>query len=112
MNKRQLVEEIAGVLQREPEEVGDVVQSFIDVVRSRVAAGDKVVLQGFGTFTRQTRARRTGRDIGAGEPVAIPPTTVPVFRPGKPFRELVAQRARRRTPRPAPRRTRTRGRAP
>ena len=95
MNKAELVEEIANRTKLPADEVSEVVESFMDVIRRSVTRGEKVVLSGFGTFHRQARARRLARDIWAEEPLVVPATNVPAFRPGKPFKEMVARRRRR-----------------
>jgi len=95
VNKAELVEEIADRTRVPAEDVAEVVDGFMDVVRRAVSRGDKVVLSGFGTFHRQARARRTARNIWADQPLAVPATNVPAFRPGKPFKEAVARRRRR-----------------
>jgi DNA-binding protein HU-beta len=91
VNKAGLVAEIASSTGHPAAAVADVVEGFMDVVSAEVARGHKVVLSGFGTFYRKPRARRVARDIWAGQAVAVPATNVPAFRPGKPFRELVAR---------------------
>lgn len=95
MNKAELVEEIANRTKLPADEVSEVLESFMDVVRRSVTRGEKVVLSGFGTFHRQARARRLARDIWAEEAIVVPATNVPAFRPGKPFKEMVARRRRR-----------------
>lgn len=97
MNKRDLVAEVSARLGREPAEVAEVVDAVVDAVVGSVADGEKVVIQGFGTFLRRARARRVARDINADRPVVVPATHVPEFHPGKPFREIVAARRRRRS---------------
>ena len=106
MNKRDLVTEISNQTRLPASDVAQVVDALISTVETTVAKGDKVVLSGFGTFHRRTRARRTARNIWAGESVAVPARNVPEFRPGKPFKELVARRrARTRTGRPTRKRS-------
>jgi DNA-binding protein HU-beta len=95
MNKSQLVETIAQRTRLPVQEVATVVDAFIDTVRRRVVAGEKVVLSGFGTFHRKARARRTARNIWADQPLTVKPTNVPAFRPGKPFKDAVARRRKR-----------------
>jgi DNA-binding protein HU-beta len=107
MNKRDLVAEVAARLGRDPAEVATVVDTVVDSIVASVSSGDKVVIQGFGTFLRKARAKRVGRDINADRTVVIPATHVPAFEPGKPFREIVAQRRRRRSAASKPRRART-----
>ena len=102
MNKSELVEEIARRTRLPAADVARVVDALIDAVRRAVVKGDKVVLQGFGTFHRRSRARRTARNIWTETPVAVPATNVPAFRPGKPFREAVARKRRRPAPRKPP----------
>ena len=106
MNKSRLVAEIAERTELPPRTVAAVVDAFIEVVGRSVTRGEKVVLSGFGTFSRQTRARRTARNISTNQPVTVTATYVPAFRPGKPFREAVA---RRRTPRKGRARRRSNG---
>ncbi len=92
MNKSELVEQIARRARLEPEVVAQVVDGFIDAVMRSVAKGEKVVLSRFGTFHRQTRARRVARNVWANQPVTVPARNVPAFRPGKPFKEAVGRR--------------------
>jgi len=94
MNKSQLVETIAQRTRLPAQEVATVVDAFIDTVRRRVVQGDKVVLSGFGTFHRKSRARRTARNLWADQPMTVKPTNIPAFRPGKPFKDAVARRRR------------------
>jgi DNA-binding protein HU-beta len=104
VNKSELVAEIATRTKLPSSEVATVVDSLIEVVARAVVRGEKVVLSGFGTFHRRARARRTARNIWAGQPLTVKPTNVPAFRPGKPFREAVARRRARgatTAPRPA-----------
>ena len=95
MNKRELVADIAARTDRPASEVAEVVDAFLKSVSGAVAKGDKVVLSGFGTFFRRTRAKRVARNIWAGEKIRVPATNVPDFRPGKPFKESVARRRAR-----------------
>ncbi len=94
MNKSELVHEIAVRTNIAPSQVAEVTESLIQVVTQTVVRGDKVVLSGFGTFYRKARGRRTARNILADEPVTVPATNIPAFRPGKPFKEAVGRRRR------------------
>jgi DNA-binding protein HU-beta len=96
VNKSELVERIAGSTKQPNSDVANVVDAFIATVRTAVAKGDKVVLSGFGTFYRQSRAKRVARNIWTGQRVVVPATNVPAFRPGKPFKETVARPRRKR----------------
>jgi DNA-binding protein HU-beta len=87
---------------KQPEgDVAEVVDEVIRAISTSVARGEKVVLSGFGTFYRRTRARRVARNIWANESLPLPAANVPAFRPGKPFREAVMRRRRRAPAAPA-----------
>jgi DNA-binding protein HU-beta len=94
VNKSELVEEIARRTKLAAGDVAQVVDSFMETVTRSVVRGEKVVLSGFGTFSRQARARRTARNIWADRPMRVPARNVPVFKPGSPFRDAVARRRR------------------
>ena len=96
MNKTQLVEEISARTGLPARDVAAVIEAFTQLVTRAVVRGDKIVLSGFGTFHRRARARRVARNIHTEERLTVPATHVPAFRPGKPFREAVARRRRRR----------------
>ncbi|MFK5646146.1 HU family DNA-binding protein [Ornithinimicrobium sp. LYQ121] len=66
------------------------VESLVDVVLREVAAGGAVGITGFGTFERVDRAARTGRNPRTGAPVPIAATSLPRFRPGAYFKDVVA----------------------
>jgi DNA-binding protein HU-beta len=97
VNKRELVIDVAARTGLPVGDVARVVDAVLASITRAVTVGEKVVLSGFGTFHRQARARRTARNIAAGRTVTVPATSLPAFRPGKPFREAVARRRRRRS---------------
>jgi DNA-binding protein HU-beta len=59
-------------------------------IQHTVTKGDKVAITGFGVFEKKARAARTARNPRTGEAVKVKKTSVPAFRPGAGFRELVA----------------------
>jgi DNA-binding protein HU-beta len=95
VNKGSLVSEVAKRTDLAPSKVAGVVDAVLEVVRDRVARGERVILSGFGTFERVRRNPRTGRNPHTREAVKIPARTVPSFRPGTAFREAVAAKRRR-----------------
>ena len=54
--------------------------------------GDKVSIIGFGNFEARQRAARTGVNPKTGKKMTIPAKKVPVFRPGKSFKEAVSSK--------------------
>src|SRR6266536_3623481 len=92
VNKRDLVAEVSAKTRQPAPVVAEVVDALMRTITASVSRGEPVVLSGFGTFHRKARAKRVARNIWADEPVRVPATSVPAFRPGKPFREAVARR--------------------
>ena len=91
MNKTELINAVAekAVLSKKDSEAA--VTAALDVISAALAEGDEVRLVGFGTFEVKKRAARTGRNPKTKEPVEIPASKVPAFKPGKALKEAVAQ---------------------
>ena len=58
-------------------------------VKEEVAKNEKVQLIGFGTFEARKRNARTGKNPQSGEAIEIPAATVPAFKAGKAFKDMV-----------------------
>lgn len=59
------------------------VKQVIEVIKNTTRSGDKITLQGFGTFVIKTRAARNGKNPQTGEPITIPAKTVLTFKATK-----------------------------
>jgi DNA-binding protein HU-beta len=89
MNKAQLVESIAEQTQLTKTHIEEVLNTTLDMIKKSVKKGDDVTLVGFGTFTKTKRKARMGRNPQTGKEIKIPATTVPRFRPGKEFKDIL-----------------------
>ena len=89
MNKAQLVDRICRQTRQTKTSVEDTLNVALDIIKDAVKKGDDVTLMGFGTFTFTERQARPGRNPRTGDEMEIPAMTVPRFRPGKEFRELL-----------------------
>ncbi|MGB8381586.1 MAG: HU family DNA-binding protein [Dermatophilaceae bacterium] len=89
MNKAELVNAIESKLGGR-KTATDALEAVLDVIIREVAKGGKVAITGFGTFQKVAREARTGRNPRTGETVRIRKTTVPRFRPGTSFKNIVA----------------------
>jgi DNA-binding protein HU-beta len=72
MNKTDLVKKIAekaGLSQAASKEALD---AALDAIQGALKKGDSVQLIGFGTFSVQKRAARTGKNPATGEAIKIP----------------------------------------
>lgn len=92
MNKEELVQEVAKKTKNSQKAVATVLSSVLETIEKSVSKGKKVTLVGFGTFESRKRAARTGRNPQTGKQIQISAKTVPVFTPGKKFKELVSKK--------------------
>jgi DNA-binding protein HU-beta len=89
VNKAELIDALA-------ERLGDkktaaaAVDNLVDVVVRSVQKGEKVTITGFGVFEKRARAARTARNPRTGEAVRVKKTSVPAFRAGTNFKEVVS----------------------
>ncbi len=90
MNKADLIAAIAAETEQSKTTVAKMLDAFVETVQTTVAGGDEVALIGFGTFNASARAARTGKNPRTGEALKIKATTVPSFKPGAKFKEVVA----------------------
>ncbi len=92
MNKKELIEAIIENkdLRHMTKKDADLfLSSAMDVIKKAVKKGDDVSLVGFGTFTKIRRAARTGVNPATGEKIKIKARTLPKFRPGKAWKEML-----------------------
>ena len=92
MTKTELVKEVAKKTKAPQKEVEAVLSNFFETVELSVKKGDKVAIIGFGNFEAKKRAQRTGVNPKTRKKMTIPEKRVPVFRPGKAFKEIVASK--------------------
>lgn len=90
MNKEELIQEISKKTKNSQKSVALILGATLEAIEKTVSKGKKVTLVGFGTFESRKRAPRTGRNPQTGKQIQISAKTVPVFTPGKKFKELVS----------------------
>ncbi|MBI3534648.1 MAG: HU family DNA-binding protein [Deltaproteobacteria bacterium] len=89
MNKAQLIEAIAKVTKAKKIETEMILNATLDCIKKSVKKGEDVTLIGFGTFTRSKRKARAGRNPQTGKEIKIPAMTVPKFRAGREFKDIL-----------------------
>ncbi|MBU5270019.1 HU family DNA-binding protein [Clostridium cochlearium] len=89
VNKSELITSMAEKSKLTKKDAELVLKAFIETVEETLENGEKVQLVGFGTFETRKRAARIGRNPKTKEEIQIPESTVPVFKPGKEFKERV-----------------------
>ncbi|MEO3782885.1 HU family DNA-binding protein [Actinocorallia sp. B10E7] len=90
MNKRELVDAIAERLSGSKKEAAEAVDAILDTIQATVAKGEKVAITGFGSFEKADRPARTARNPATGKTIEVPATSVPKFKAGADFKNLVA----------------------
>jgi len=92
MTKADLVEQVAeaigpGITKKD---CALVVDGFLNAVKLALANGENIEIRGFGTFKIRHRKTRMARNPRTGSPVEVSARPVPVFKPSKELRAMVA----------------------
>ena len=89
MNKGELVNAIAaktGCTKKASEES---LNAVLEVIKEALVKGDKVQLDGLGSFETKTRAARKGKNPQTGSEMKIPACKAPSFKAGKALKDVV-----------------------
>ncbi|AFL97200.1 HU family DNA-binding protein [Ornithobacterium rhinotracheale] len=89
MTKAEIVTNISNKLGLEKLDTQNVVEAFMEEVKSAMTGGENVYLRGFGSFIIKKRAQKTGRNISKNKSIIIPAHNIPAFKPSKTFVEEV-----------------------
>jgi DNA-binding protein HU-beta len=89
VNKAQLVEAIADKVGGR-QQAAEAVDAVLDAIVRATVAGDRVSVTGFGSFEKVDRPARYARNPQTGERVRVKKTSVPRFRAGQGFKDLVS----------------------
>jgi DNA-binding protein HU-beta len=89
VTKAQLVEAIADKMGGR-QQAADAVDHVLDAIVRAVVAGERVSVTGFGSFEKVDRPARYARNPQTGERVRVKKTSVPRFRAGQGFKDLVS----------------------
>jgi len=90
VNRTELIEAVAARAGSDQATARRHVDAVFEEIMERVAAGERVLVTGFGTFDRMSRPARTVRNPRTGRPIDVPATEAPRFRVGQTFRDRVA----------------------
>ena len=88
MNKREMIEALSakGIKKKDANKFID---GFISCITDALVAGEKVMIQDFGTFFVKEHAAHLGRNPRTGEVVKVPAFNAPTFRAGKGLKNRV-----------------------
>jgi DNA-binding protein HU-beta len=89
MNKTELIASIAEKTGFSKKDAEKALNAVLDSIKNEVAGKNKVQIIGFGTFEARERAARKGKNPRTKEEINIAASTVPVFKAGKGFKEII-----------------------
>ena len=89
MNKKHLVDAVAGKTAMNRSSAAQAVDAVLEVVEASLTDAEPLALPGFGTFEVRNRSARSGRNPQTGETITIAKSRLPAFKPGKPLRNAV-----------------------
>ncbi len=96
MTKADLVEKVTATIARtagpmiSKKDCARVVDAFLEAVKDALATQHNIEIRGFGTFKIRNRKTRMARNPRTGDPVEVAARPVPVFKPSKELRAVVA----------------------
>ncbi len=89
MNKSQLIDKIAETTKLKKSQITSALEQTLTLIKTSVKKGQDVTLIGFGTFSKIKRKARKGRNPQTGKEIKIAARTVPKFKAGKEFKQIV-----------------------
>jgi DNA-binding protein HU-beta len=90
VNKAELIETLSNRFDGNRRQAQQALDTVIDVIKREVAAGERVVITGFGVFEKVDRPARTARNPQTGATVKVKKTSVPKFKAGAEFKAVVS----------------------
>ena len=91
MNKTELIAAVAEKAELSKKDAEAAITAMVDAITGALSQEEKVQLVGFGGFETKAREARMGRNPKTKEPIEIPATTVPVFKPGKALKDQISK---------------------
>ena len=92
MNRKELIDQILtnkSLANFSKKDCEGFLNCFMDTIKKTIKKGDDVSLVGFGTFTRVKRSARMGINPATGAKIKIKARTLPKFKPGKAWKEML-----------------------
>jgi len=90
MTKADLVEEISAKTGVSKNHTALIVDDLLEAISKALSDGQHLEIRGFGTFKVRERRARRARNPRSGEEVLVPAKLVPVFKPSKELKALIA----------------------
>jgi integration host factor subunit beta len=85
-----MMQETAGPMAISKKDCARVVDAFLESIKEALKERKNIEVRGFGTFKIRQRRTRMARNPRTGTPVEVSARPVPVFKPSKELRAMVA----------------------
>jgi len=89
MTKKELADVIHVKIGLSVRECAEIVDFFFNIVKEKLAKGERVQIPGFGSFRPQKRKARKGRNPATGEAIVIADRIVVTFKPSGFLRDSI-----------------------
>lgn len=89
ITRKIMIAEVAKVSGIRQPDTKAVMNAFVEVLTNHLKVGDKVNIDGFGTFTVSERAERQQKNPHTGEKITVPACIVPKLKFGKNVKDAV-----------------------
>jgi integration host factor subunit beta len=89
MNKSDLIHVVAEKANISEKKAETIVNTLFESMSETLAAGGRIEIRGFGSFTVKEYAGYEGRNPRSGLPVNVKPKKLPFFKVGKELKEIV-----------------------
>jgi DNA-binding protein HU-beta len=90
LNKTQFIDAVAARLNSDHKSTAIILDAITDEIYATVVKGEKLTITGFGAFEKRDRAARIGRNPATGARVRVKKTSVPAFRAGAEFKDIIS----------------------
>ncbi len=97
MNRKELVEALlkdSDLSNMTKKQADHFIEVMLDTIMRTVKKGEDVTLVGFGTFLKHKKKARLGVNPSTKRRIKIKSRVVPKFKPGKPWKEFMNEKAR------------------
>ncbi len=91
MNKKQFIKALADKANFTQKDAGIAFEAFASTIAEALKAGEKICIDGFGTFELKKRESREGINPKTKEKISIPSSYCPTFKFGASFKSLVTK---------------------
>lgn len=89
LTKAKIADAVALSLGCDRSQSGQIVECLLDIIKDTLAAGEDLLLSGFGKFEVKKKRPRAGRNPATGEQMILPGRQVVVFKCSKKLRDRV-----------------------